>query len=283
MGRRQLRGVTVTRPEVHLFAVCWNEAEMLGFFFRHYDPWVDRYVILDDGSSDGTLDLLHAHPKVEVRPLAHRGDSFAHAQTEFNNTAWKDSRGSAGWVVLADIDEHYHHPRADMADYLEQQRAAGTTVLPGLGFGMVHDRLPPDEGRLVDLARRGRPRAPFNKLGIFDPDAVVEAGLGHGRHVASPTGDLRLPARDELMLCHYKHLGFDRWVARDQVLGSRRGTRDVTEGLGVHYSMSAQERREFWTTLQAEASELGGPGFAPDEVAVGPYWWDGLPRVTMPG
>ena len=63
---------------------------MLGFFFRHYDEWVDRYVIVDDGSTDGTLDLLHAHPKVEVRSFERTPDSFVHAQTELNNHAWKD-------------------------------------------------------------------------------------------------------------------------------------------------------------------------------------------------
>jgi hypothetical protein len=51
---------------IHLYTVCWDEADMLGFFFRHYDPWVDRYVIYDDGSTDGSLDILRANPRVEV-------------------------------------------------------------------------------------------------------------------------------------------------------------------------------------------------------------------------
>ena len=50
-----------------LYTLCWNEADMLPFFFNHYDTWVDRYYIHDDGSTDGSLDILHAHPKVEVR------------------------------------------------------------------------------------------------------------------------------------------------------------------------------------------------------------------------
>ena len=29
---------------VHLYTLCWNEAEMLPYFFRHYDPWVDRLI-----------------------------------------------------------------------------------------------------------------------------------------------------------------------------------------------------------------------------------------------
>ena len=54
---------------IDLYTRCWNDAHMLGFFFRHYDPLVQRYVVFDDGSTDGSLDFLRAHPKVEVRPM----------------------------------------------------------------------------------------------------------------------------------------------------------------------------------------------------------------------
>ena len=33
---------------VHVYAQCWNEVEMLPFFFRHYDGLVDQYFIYDD-------------------------------------------------------------------------------------------------------------------------------------------------------------------------------------------------------------------------------------------
>ena len=31
---------------------------MLPFFFKNYDPWVDRYFVYDDGSEDNSIDLL---------------------------------------------------------------------------------------------------------------------------------------------------------------------------------------------------------------------------------
>src|SRR4029079_18339767 len=52
---------------VHLYAQCWNDATMLPFFFRHYDSFVDKYIIFDDASEDGSLAMLLAHPNVEVR------------------------------------------------------------------------------------------------------------------------------------------------------------------------------------------------------------------------
>jgi len=30
---------------IDLYTRCWNDAHMLGFFFRHYDTLVQRYVI----------------------------------------------------------------------------------------------------------------------------------------------------------------------------------------------------------------------------------------------
>ena len=47
-----------TGLRVHLYAQCWNEGFMLPYFFRHYDSFVDRYVIFDDGSNDRSLAIL---------------------------------------------------------------------------------------------------------------------------------------------------------------------------------------------------------------------------------
>jgi Glycosyl transferase family 2 len=96
----------MTRPVIHLYTVCWDEADMLGFFFRHYDPWVDRYVIYDDGSTDGSLEILRAHAKVEVRSFScTEADSFVLSQNALQNEMWKESRGHADWVVITAIDE----------------------------------------------------------------------------------------------------------------------------------------------------------------------------------
>ena len=59
---------------IDLYTLCWNDADMLGFFFQHYDRFVQRYVVYDDGSTDRSLDILHANPKVEVRTAALSGN-----------------------------------------------------------------------------------------------------------------------------------------------------------------------------------------------------------------
>jgi hypothetical protein len=51
---------------------------------------VDHYVIFDDGSTDGSLEVLRRHPRVEVRQFPHVDqNSFVVSFQALENSAWK--------------------------------------------------------------------------------------------------------------------------------------------------------------------------------------------------
>jgi hypothetical protein len=54
----------------------------------------------------------------------------------------------------------------------------------------------------------------MSKLSIFDPVAIDSTGFTVGHNEAKPTGRLQFPLRDELMLRHYKYIGFERPLRR---------------------------------------------------------------------
>ncbi len=262
--------------EVHLYTVLWNEADMLGFFFRHYDDWVDRYVVLDDGSTDGTLELLHAHPKVEVRHLERAvPGSVQLSLLSAQDSVWTESRGVADWVVVVDVDEHLHVLDQDPRGYLDRQRDQGVTLLPSLGFDL-HSRTFPTPGeRLVETIRPAAvPHRVQHELCVWDSRMPITGCCTRVRTGARTRGGTLRPAaaRDELMLWHYKHLDLDHWNQRDTEIGDRRGLVDRERGLGIHYWMTREERAAFWAEMEAESAELGGPGFEPDRRAVRPLW-----------
>ena len=130
---------------------------------------------------------------------------------------------------------------------------------------------------------RGRPRIAFNKLSLFRPRALRETGFGPGRHAAEPVGDLRLPARDEVMLWHYKHLGFERNAAREAEQARRLGATAVEKGFGQHYLWGRERLRAFWDEMEATSRDLAAPGFDPAAEAVRPLWWEGRPSMIRVG
>jgi hypothetical protein len=259
---------------VHLYTVCWDEADMLGFFFRHYDSWVDRYVIFDDGSTDGSIDLLKAHPKVELRRFERvRADSFVLSHTALQNEVWKISRGVADWVVITAIDEHLTVPGRSMAKYLKVCGAKGVTLIPALGFNMISDDFPEPNARLTDTVTRGKPDRTFNKLGIFNPAAITDTGFRVGRHSAQPRGEVRLPIHDILMLLHYKRLGFERTVQRQAEEGKRLGKTDVEGKMGTQYFDSWETQRAEWDEIHANSIDVTARTFDLAHSFERPRWW----------
>ena len=258
---------------VHLYTVCWNEADMLPFFFRHYDPFVERYVVFDDGSTDGSLEILNSHSKVELRQFKRTvPDSFVLSHRKLQDQVWKESRGKADWVIVTAIDEHLE-VKGRMDAYLSACSRAGVTLLPALGFQMLSSDMPGIDERLASTRTFGAPWDDMNKLNIFNPDAIRKTGFEVGRHSAKPVGILHFPPRDELMLLHYKYLGFERTYKRQCALSRGLGATDKARDWGFQYHWSVEQLRNHWDGFFAQAVDIGHPAFKPWQIENLKRWW----------
>ena len=258
---------------VHLYALCWNDEKMLPFFFRHYDPFVDSYFIYDDGSTDNSLNILRRHPRVDVRSFARRyPDSFALSEQALSNEVWKQSRQQADWVIVTDLDEHLFH--LGMPEYLKRCGREGITMIPALGFQMIGDRFPENGETLWSSHTVGAPWAQMMKLSIFNPDRLAEVHFSLGRHTADPVGETVVPPIDEVLLFHYKYLGFEQTHLRHQQLRAGLGERDLRDGWGHKYCWSTEELAADWRDTAALAFDTRNTWA--DAAAHFPIrpWWD---------
>jgi hypothetical protein len=250
--------------KVHLYTILWNEEKMLPFFFRHYDPLVDHYVVYDDNSTDNTLKLLAAHANVEVRPFVRtHPSSYVLSAQSLHNAMWKESRGRADWVIVTAVDEHLFHPLG-LRRYLWLARCWGITAVPAVAFQMITDVFPSPDEHLATTRRLGAPFDQHNKLSIFDPNAVRETRWEVGRHLSEPEGRICYPKRDRVLLFHYKCLGMDYLLRRNALLSSGLGPLDKERKWGIQYdfgqdvveAMFAELRRTAVDATSAAARHL---------------------------
>jgi hypothetical protein len=142
-----------------------------------------------------------------------------------------------------------------------------------LGFDTISDALPVGDIRLVDAVTCGIPLAGFNKLSLFDPNAITETGFTAGRHTAAPRGRLRLPRRLDLLLFHFKYVGYDRTRDRQRAEGERLGPIDIVKQHGTQYLWSEERFRRHWERMWQTGINIQALPNDPAEAAESPFWW----------
>jgi hypothetical protein len=229
---------------------------MLPFFFRHYDQFIDRYFVFDNGSTDNSISMLEEHGSVEIAHFDVHGDSFVEEEVRLGDTIWRGS--DADWVIITDIDEHIYHPT--LAPYLQRCQRQGVTAIQSIGYEMISRSFPKGDRPLVELVTNGVRSLGHDRLCIFDPKALTETNYEPGRHAADPRGRVVWPAYPEVLLLHYKQLGVKYPIVRSAEL--RRGLKagDIEKGWGLHYTWSAAHIRRNWRTLNSDAGPVPGLG-----------------------
>lgn len=249
--------------KVHAYANCWNEARMLPFFMRHYSPFVDKFIINDDGSTDGSVEYLKAQDKVELIQRDRGGTSYIEQSRIFFNEAWKESRAKADWIITCNIDEHIFHK--DIAEYLHHCLLNGITILPALGYEMVSLEFPLTQGRLCDQVRLGaRSEMMHNKIMAFNPQAIEDVNFSIGRHGAHPSGTVVYPSTVKLKLLHYKFLGLDYTVQRYIELSTGLSLTDIANGYGCQYTWDRDKIRRSHEAIIFLAEVVVPGGLIPD-------------------
>lgn len=248
------------RQKTELYCLCWNDVRMLPFFFRHYDDIVDRYFIFDNGSTDGSLELLENHEKVEISHFEVDGDSFCEEERIMSDTIWSDS--NADWVIITDIDEHIYHPY--FTDYLQQCTDQGITAIQSIGYEMISDSFPDGILPLIETVTIGTRSNGHDRLCVFNPKAVMETNFSVGRHEANPAGHIVWPENPEVLLLHYKQLGIDYPIARSQELRRGLRSRDIENSWGVHYTWDVDKIIANWREIHDASGFVPGLGTLKD-------------------
>jgi glycosyltransferase involved in cell wall biosynthesis len=209
---------------IHVFSVMHNEEKLLPYWLRHYSTFVDKIFIADDESSDKTVEIAKANPKVEVFKLENDtpGKNNEPAMTKFFIDGYKKySRGAADWVIFADGDEFFYHK--DIVKKLKDAKNNGEKVIKTTAFSMVSQTFPTTNGQIYDEIKRGVRNVDHDKSVIIDPKIDISY-VWQARHKIVMPENVHWQ-RIGLLMLHYQHLGRDYFIARYRESFPRRNYR----------------------------------------------------------
>lgn len=205
--------------KIIVFTICWNRADILPFWIRHYAAFADEMAVFDEHSTDGSRELLAANPKVVLRDWPYQSgieeDLFLQFAYEWIPRAYP----AYDWAIWADTDEFIHHP--DMLGVLAEGLRRRIEVIQPWGYNMMCEGLPADDGRQIwELCRKGVHAPLYNKPVIVRPNAKVRWTRGkHQLEGCSP----KVWDDSGIKLLHYRYLGYEYTKRRNAINYERCG------------------------------------------------------------
>lgn len=230
---KKIKGIN--QPIVHYYAVCWNEEKMLPFMFDYYGQFVDKFIIFDNYSTDGSEEIIRSHKNAKIIKFKTDGfNDFVHQ--EIKNNCWKKSRGKADYIVVCDMDEFIFHP--DINGFLQSAIKQKISLPCSIGYDMYNDTFPKYvlNKTLPYLISRGvRDVEYYSKQILFDPHRIVEINYCPGAHRANPCGYVKKFNDESLKMLHFKNLGIDYILKRVRMYRERLSQENKDANCGTHY------------------------------------------------
>lgn len=155
-----------------------DEADIIGTVLAHlFAEGVDEIVVADNGSTDGTRELL------EVAGVTVIDDPEVGYYQSEKMTALAHIAGARGadWVIPFDADEVWYSPDGTIADTLD---TCDADVLPALAYEHVPQVGDPDgPNPVVRTIHRRKDHQRFPSVAFrYHPDVIVEQGNHDVQH-----------------------------------------------------------------------------------------------------
>jgi hypothetical protein len=217
----------MTRDMVFAVSMVKDEADIVAATVGHMLTQVDRVIVADNGSTDGTRDIL-----ADLDVIVIDDPEVGYYQSRKMTALAEDAREmGAEWVVPFDADEIWASPFGTVGDAL---RDVGDDWLAAAAE--LHDHVPtgidPDLADPVDRIRwrRRKPIGLPKVAARVRPGLVIEQGnhgVNYGFRPAYMPG--------QLTVCHFPYRSAEQFVRK-----ARNGARayratDLPEDAGAHW------------------------------------------------
>jgi glycosyltransferase involved in cell wall biosynthesis len=198
--------------KIDVYSIMRDEIAILPYFLRHYETFADRIFVWDDGSDDGTREILEAHPKVKLLPCNMDGADDVYYVKYLWNQYEEISRGHADWVICVDADEFVYHP--DIIQRINELTKRGDKRVRLDGYTMYHPIFPITTGQIYDEIKVGWPDMWSRKTVLFTPD--MHMTWKPGRHNCVSNRHVPTIMDSGINLLHFRYLGPEYFLERNR-------------------------------------------------------------------
>lgn len=230
-----------------------DEADIIAVTVGHMLTQVDHVIVEDNGSTDGTLDILAG---LDVEVLHDPTVGYYQARAMSRLAAYAAQKHGARWVVPFDADEIWYSPFGRIRDVFVEHY--GTAIFTALLYDHIATGIDPADGDPVTrLGWRRRDAVPLRKV-------AVEPYPGVRIHQGNHDADYGETTHDLLVVRHFPYRSIEQFVSKVRNGAAAYAATDLPQDVGKHW-------RDYGRLLDA-----GGPDAIADVFRA--WFWVNDPR-----
>ncbi|MGO8705171.1 MAG: glycosyltransferase family 2 protein [Candidatus Brocadiia bacterium] len=198
-------------PRVAMTLLCKNEADIIRQHITYHLPKVEFLIVTDNGSTDGTREMLAAFESERV--IVSDDPTPFNMQLKHVDRMIRMARDrGADWVVNSDADEFWVGDFQALAQRYRRRWYSGLWVQ---SFRM-RPCWAENAGEPDPIARmRWHERAPGKKFRKIFHETARYVKIEQGNHNAFIRGGRKLQlSPDEMRICHYQWRGFEHYLRK---------------------------------------------------------------------
>ncbi len=222
-----------------------DEGDVIRRTVLHMLEQVDRVLIVDNASSDGTKDILADIARADPRLIVQHDPSVAHYQSRRLTALAREVAGmGASYVVPFDADELHTSPDGRIADVIRANPKAWILT------ATLHDHVPTaldgdDPDPYTRMGWRRRDPLPILKIAArTHPDLVI----CEGSHSCNYAGSYPRTVAELLTIRHFPYRSPEQFISKARNGARGRGATDLHPDIGHHL-------REYGRILEDEGED----------------------------
>lgn len=206
-----------------------DEADIIEPVIRHMQTQVDRLIVADNGSTDGTREILESLGVDVVDDC----DPAYYQSQKMTGLARRATDEGASWVVPFDADEVWIAGRGRLADVLASLPPEAHIADAAL-FDHVATGIDPEGANPIIATPWRRPaQAPLRKVAVRASSGVT---IHQGNHSAS-FDDIRHPltVTGEIEIRHFPYRSAEQFIRKARNGAAAYAATDLPEEAGGHW------------------------------------------------
>lgn len=249
--------------------VCWitlckNEADIIPYVIPYWKRVADKVVVFDNGSDDGSVEMLSKYDWIEIRSFDSDGQNDL-IQKQIKEKAYLEYKDKFEIIIITDMDEifYFNDFKALQSVFIDK----GYDVLATPIFSLCEANKPPySEDLLLHQVchkffnQRMNHQDGFeniSKFSIFNTNTVEKVSMSVGQHYVKTFPSMKIILDSNDFCLHInKGLGLDYFLSKRKRMGDNLSDTNKKHGMAIEYLKSEEESRKEYLENQKKSFDI---------------------------